>query len=92
MPIQQVGRLAATRPVAGNTIAISDVKDPWAGPAQLAAIQPGDTVVFTDRGGPPAINFVNGQSGTVRNASIYAAGQNALYYGRPTARRRTTFR
>lgn len=82
VPIQQVGRLGATRPVTGNTIAISDVKDPWAAPAQLAAIQPGDTVVFTDRGGPPVLNIVNGQNVAVRNASIYASGQIALYFGR----------
>jgi hypothetical protein len=82
VPIQQVGRLGATRPVTGNTIAISDVKDPWAAPAQLAAIQPGDTVVFTDRGGPPVLNIVNGQNVAVHNASIYASGQIALYFGR----------
>jgi uncharacterized protein (TIGR03437 family) len=81
-PIREVGRLGAKRPVSGNTIGISDVNDPWARPAQLAAIQPGDTVVFTDRGGPPAINFVNGQNDAVRNASIYSSGQIGLYFGR----------
>ncbi len=82
IPIQEVGRLSAARPVIGSTIAISDVADPWAKPAQLAAIQPGDTVVFTDRGGPPAINFVGGQNNSIRNASIYSAGQIGLYFGR----------
>ena len=82
VPIQQVGRLGAKRPVAGNTIAISDVNDPWATPAQLAAIQPGDTVVFTDRGGPPALNFAGGQNNAIRNASIYSSGQIGLYFGR----------
>jgi uncharacterized protein (TIGR03437 family) len=82
VPIQDVGRLAAQRPVNGNTIAIADVSDPWAAPARLAALQPGDTIVFTDRGGPPAINFVNGQSDAVRYASIYSSGQIGLYFGR----------
>lgn len=81
-PIQQVGRLEAQRPVTGNTIAISDVNDPWAAPAQLASIQPGDTVVFTDRSGPPALNFVGGQNDAVHNASVYASGQIGLYFGR----------
>ncbi len=82
VPLQQVGRMAAKRPVTGNTIAISDVNDPWAKPAQLAAIQPGDTVVFTDRSGSPAINFVGGQNDAIHNASIYSAGQIGLYFGR----------
>jgi uncharacterized protein (TIGR03437 family) len=82
VPIQQVGRIAAKRPLSGNTIALSDTTDPWASPANLAAIQPGDTVVFTDRAGPPAINFVNGQNVAIRSASIYSAGQIGLYFGR----------
>jgi uncharacterized protein (TIGR03437 family) len=82
VPIQQVGRIEAKRPVNGNTIALADTNDPWATPASLAAIQPGDTVVFTDRAGPPAINFVNGQNIAVRNASIYSSGQIGLYFGR----------
>jgi len=82
VPIQQVGRLGAKRPVTGNTIAISDVNDPWARPAQLAAIQAGDTVVFTDRSGPPTLNFVGGQNNAIRNASIYSAGQIGVYFGR----------
>jgi uncharacterized protein (TIGR03437 family) len=82
VPIQQVGRLGAKRPVSGSAIAISDVNDPWARAAQLSAIQPGDVAVFTDRGGPPAINIVNGSSVTVRNASIYSSGQIGLYFGR----------
>ena len=82
VPIQQVGRIGAQRPVTGNTIAISDVNDPWARPAPLAAIQPGDTVVFTDRSGPPALNFVSGQNNAIHNASIYSSGQIGLYFGR----------
>ena len=82
VPIQQVGRLTASRPVSGGVIAISDVNDPWATPAALSAIQPGDTVVFTDRSGPPALNIVNGQNVTVESVSIYSAGQIALYFGR----------
>jgi len=82
VPIQQVGRLTAKRPVNGNTIAIADMNNPWAAPAQLASIQPGDTIVFTDRSGPPALNFAGGQNATVRDASIYSSGQIGLYFGR----------
>ena len=48
----------------------------------MAAIQAGDTVVFTDRAGPPALNFISGQNNSIRNASIYSAGQIGLYFGR----------
>jgi uncharacterized protein (TIGR03437 family) len=82
VPIQEVGRLSAKRPVTGNTIAIADVNDPWARPAPLAAIQAGDVVVFTDRSGPPTLNFVGGQNAAIRNTSIYSAGQIGLYFGR----------
>jgi uncharacterized protein (TIGR03437 family) len=82
VPIKEVGRLSARRPITGNTIAISGVNDPWARAASLATVQPGDVIVMTDRAGPPAINFVGGQDGAVRNASIYSAGALGLYFGR----------
>ena len=82
VPIQQVGRIGAKRPISGNTIQLSDVNDPWACAAQLSSIQSGDTVVFTDRGGPPALNIVGGQNVTIRNASLYSSGQIGLYFGR----------
>jgi hypothetical protein len=82
VPIQQVGRIGATRPVSGNTIQLSDPNDPWTRAASLSSIQAGDTVVFTDRSGPPALNFVGGQNNAIRNASIYSSGQIALYFGR----------
>ena len=82
VPIQQVGRLTASRPVSGGVIAISDIKDQWATPAALSAIQPGDTIVFSDRSGPPAFNIVNGQNVTVEGVSIYASGQIGMYFGR----------
>jgi uncharacterized protein (TIGR03437 family) len=82
IPISDTGRLSGKRPVTGSVIAISDVNDPWAKPAQLAAIQPGDTLVLTDRSGPPSINFVGGQDGAVRNASVYSSGQIGVYFGR----------
>ena len=81
VPLQQVGRLAANRPVPGGVITISDASDPWATTASFSAINPGDTVVFTDRSGPPAINIVNGQNVTIHNASIYSSGAIGLYFG-----------
>jgi uncharacterized protein (TIGR03437 family) len=82
VPIQQVGRLTASRPVSGGVISISDVNDPWATPTALSAVQPGDTIVFSDRSGPPALNIVNGQNVAVEGVSIYASGQIGMYFGR----------
>lgn len=82
VPIQQVGRLSASRPVSGGVIAISDVNDPWATATALASILPGDTVVFSDRSGNPAINIVNGENVTVEDVSIYSSGQIGMYFGR----------
>lgn len=84
-PLAGVGRLQGVRPVNGNVITIASTNNPWASATALAAIQPGDVAVFTDRGGPPALNFVQGANTTVRDASIYSSGQIALYFGRTLA-------
>lgn len=81
VPLQQVGRLTANRPISGGAITIGDVNNPWVSAASLAVINPGDTVVFTDRSGPPAINIVAGQNVTVHNASVYSSGQIGVYFG-----------
>ncbi len=82
VPLSQTGRLSAMRPVQGNSIQIGNVTDPWAQPANLAAIQAGDTLVLTDRGGPAVINIVGGQKVTVRNVSLFSGGQVGLSFGR----------
>ena len=81
IPLTQVGRLAGVRPVIGNKLSIGNVTDPWAQQSVVSAIQPGDTLVWTDRSGPPALNFTGGQKITVHNVSIYSAGQMALSFG-----------
>ncbi len=82
VPIREVGRLSASRPVSGGVIKIADTKDPWATAAALSAIQPGDTVVFSNRSGPPTLNIVNGSNVTIQNVSVYSGGQIGVYFGR----------
>jgi uncharacterized protein (TIGR03437 family) len=84
-PLGTVGRLSGSRPVSGNILTIADITSPWSEPAALATIQPGDIAVFTDRSGPPALNFVQGQNITVHNVSVFSSGQIALYFGRTLA-------
>ena len=81
VPVSTVGRMAANRAVLGNIINITDT-NVWANSAALATLQAGDVVVYTDRSGPPALNFVNGQNITVHNVSVYASGQIGIYFGR----------
>jgi uncharacterized protein (TIGR03437 family) len=82
VPLTAVGRLSATRPVTGNSIAISDLSDPWAQSQNIATIKPGDTIVWTDRSGPPALNISGGRQVALNNVSVYSAGQIAVYFGR----------
>jgi uncharacterized protein (TIGR03437 family) len=77
-PLPQVGRLEAAKPITGATIQVTS-NDPW---AQVSSIQPGDTLVITDRGGVPAINIVGGQRVAVRGVSIYSSGQAGLAFTR----------
>jgi uncharacterized protein (TIGR03437 family) len=78
VPIPDVGRLSMNVPAAMNAVSAGGAADPWARQANLAAIQPGDVLVYTDRGGPHTIHFVSSQNSTVRNVSVYSAGAMAL--------------
>jgi uncharacterized protein (TIGR03437 family) len=82
VPLPQAGRLATAPPFSGNTIRVTNDGLPWTQASVLAAIQPGDTIVLTDRGGPPAVEFTGGQNDTFRNVSVYASGQIGIYFGR----------
>ncbi len=90
VPIPQTGDLTINTPVIGGTLTLGAPGDPWASGANLAAIQPGDLLLMTDRGGPHTIHFTNSQNCTVQRVSIYASGAMALnlshfdqYDGRP---------
>ena len=80
VPIPQTGDLVVNTPVSGNSLTLGAAGDPWAQASNLAAIQPGDTLVMTDRGGPHTIHFTNSQNCTVQRVSIYASGSMALSF------------
>lgn len=84
-PLSTVGRLAGARSATGNTITITSTSSAWSNQAALSTIQPGDVAVYTDRSGPPALNFVQGSNITVRDVSVYSSGQIGLYFGRTVA-------
>ena len=71
--LRTTGRMQAAAPANDSSIQITGT-DPWAQAANLATIQPGDTLVFNRRAGGGAI-FANTSTGfTLQNVSIYAAG------------------
>jgi uncharacterized protein (TIGR03437 family) len=78
VPIPETGRIPVTGPADPKFITLTKTSDPWATPAALSAIKPGDVVVYTDRGGPHAIHFDTTTNCSVRNVSIYASGSMGL--------------
>ena len=80
VPIPQTGDLVVNTPVTGQTLTLGAPGDPWASAANLAAIQPGDILLMTDRGGPHTIHFTNSQNCTVQRVSIYSSGAMALSF------------
>lgn len=71
--LRTTGRMQAAAPTNDSSIQITGM-DPWAQAANLATIQPGDTLVFNRRAGSGTI-FANACTGfTVQNVSVYASG------------------
>lgn len=71
--VQEVGRLQASRNATSDTITIINDDKPWTQEANLAAIQPGDTLVYTDRSGGHTIKMNGGQGNTISYVEVYAA-------------------
>jgi uncharacterized protein (TIGR03437 family) len=71
--LRTTGRMQAASPTDDGSIQFTST-DPWAQSANLATIQPGDTLVFNRRAGSGTI-FANTSPGfTVQNVAVYAAG------------------
>src|SRR5712692_6960331 len=80
VPIPQTGDLIISMPVSGGALKLGAPGDPWAQAANLAAIQSGDILLMTDRGGPHTIHFTGSQNCTVQRVSIYSSGAMALTF------------
>lgn len=71
--LRTTGRMPVSSPASNTSIQITGT-DPWAQPAQLATIEPGDTLVLELRAGIGAI-FASTSTGlTVQNVAVYASG------------------
>ena len=73
-PVRQTSRMAIQRPVDAAFLAFTDDGSPWGKAAQLASIQPGDTIVLTARAGGPTFVVRDSRNVTVRSVAIYYGG------------------
>lgn len=74
-------RTVLAAPFNGGVLTISDPA-PWAQAPVLSTLQPGDTVVVTERGAGPPIGVWGGDSVTLSNVTVYASSTWAVdfYY------------
>ena len=78
VPIKDTGRLAVRMPSTATTVTVAPASGPWARQPNLAAIKPGDVLVYQARGGPHTFRFTSSQKSTVQNVSIFSAGGMAF--------------
>lgn len=76
--LRQTAWIPATPPFGGSTLQVGVSGLQGAASSNLAAIQPGDTVVVAFRNGGGMLLFQNGSNNTFRNISIYSSAQFAF--------------
>lgn len=78
--LRGTGRMALSGPLNDSSLRITD-DAPWSQSAQIAAIQPGDTLVIERRSGIASI-FAGQCTGlTIQNVSVYASGFIGIFTG-----------
>ena len=71
-------RMQVAQPVTGDVLTLVQDHTPWTQSATLATLQPGDTIVVTQRGGSPPVIATRGDSITISDASVYGASAIAV--------------
>ena len=71
-------RMRVAQPIASNVLSLVPARTPWTQSATLATLQPGDTLVVTQRGGLPPVNVTRGDSIVISHATLYGAGVIAV--------------
>jgi hypothetical protein len=72
-------RMHVSEPIANNVIQLVQDNTPWTQGVTLSTLQPGDTLVVTERGGPPPVIATRGDSIVVRNVTIYGSSAFGLF-------------
>ncbi|MGA2600814.1 MAG: hypothetical protein ABSH09_27925 [Bryobacteraceae bacterium] len=77
--IPGTNRLPISTPLQPGVLNVTLQDSPWTQPSVLAAYQPGDTVVFTARGGEAPILITGGDSNVVGNVDVYSSGSIGVH-------------
>jgi len=71
-------RMEVAQPIANNVLRLVQDNTPWTQSATLSTLQPGDTIVVTQRGGSPPINVTRGDSIIISNGIVHGASAIAV--------------
>jgi hypothetical protein len=74
-------RMQVSPTIANNLLPLAPDTTPWSQAATLSTLQPGDTVVVTERGGSPPVITANSDSITISNGTVYGSGAIAVLLG-----------
>jgi hypothetical protein len=77
--IPGTNRLPISTPLQPGVLNVTLQDSPWTQPSVLATYQPGDTVVFTARGGEAPILITGGDSNAVSNVDVYSSGSIGVH-------------
>lgn len=77
--IPGTNRLPISTPLQPGVLNVTLQDSPWTQPSVLATYQPGDTVVFTARGGEAPILITGGDSNAVNNVDVYSSGSIGVH-------------
>jgi hypothetical protein len=71
-------RMQVSQSIADNVLSLVQDDTPWTQASTLLSLQPGDTIVVTQRGGSPPVIATGGDSIGISNATIFGSGAIAL--------------
>jgi hypothetical protein len=74
-------RMRVAEPIANGVLQLVQDNTPWTQASTLSALQPGDTIVLTQRGGQPPIIVFRGDAITISNVTVHGASQIAVLLG-----------
>ena len=73
-------RSLVSRPIAANTLTLTQDGTPWTQSSTLATLRPGDTIVVAARGGGPPILVWEGDGVTIANVTIQGSAETAIQF------------
>lgn len=71
-------RMQVAQPIANGVLRLVQDHAPWTQSTTLSTLQPGDTIVVTQRGGEPPVIASRGDSIAISNATVYGSSAIAV--------------